>query len=259
MIAIAHHGCLKVSWECDSGSSSGVRRCLPCLPESKRHKACCTHSQKFLAIAFQGGECNFRLIHLCESNLPSISSQLAGHPTLSLGNFKAIVQNNMGSSPETRPPGIMKYASFEALQWGHQAFIRRPFHLVLSSLLKSVCSSLSFLSLTDVFPQHRLSLPRPSETTPTMAAVHKHESAIPSLEGGDEKPMAIPLEDNDDLQALAARGHVATDQYVRRAYCVHSLLLSHPFQADTPSVAFRFFLSCRADRSSHSTQRPKPS
>lgn len=47
-----------------------------------------------------------------------------------------------------------------------------------------------------------------------MATAHKNESAIPSLEGGEEKPMAIPLEESEDLQALAARGHVATDQYV---------------------------------------------
>lgn len=59
-----------------------------------------------------------------------------------------------------------------------------------------------------------------------MAAVHKNESAIPSLEGGEEKPMAIPLEDNEDLQALAAKGHVATDQYVRLRRSVLLLVLS---------------------------------
>ena len=70
-----------------------------------------------------------------------------------------------------------------------------------------------------LFPSYQSPRPPPTyltqRDTPTMAAIHKHESAIPSLEGGEEKPMAIPLEDGDDLHALAARGHVATDQYVR--------------------------------------------
>ncbi|KAK9899769.1 MFS general substrate transporter [Cystobasidium minutum MCA 4210] len=52
-----------------------------------------------------------------------------------------------------------------------------------------------------------------------MAVLNKNETGATSLEGGDpsigEKPTAIPLEDSEDLQALAARGHVATDQYGR--------------------------------------------
>lgn len=50
-----------------------------------------------------------------------------------------------------------------------------------------------------------------------MAGLPKHESAVASLESGDpslEKPTAVPIEDNEDIQALAARGHFATDQYV---------------------------------------------
>lgn len=47
-----------------------------------------------------------------------------------------------------------------------------------------------------------------------MSAIHKHEGGIASLESGEEKPVAIPLEESEDLQALAAGGHVATDQYV---------------------------------------------
>lgn len=54
-----------------------------------------------------------------------------------------------------------------------------------------------------------------------MAVLNKNETGATSLEGGDpsigEKPTAIPLEDSEDLQALAARGHVATDQYVSLA------------------------------------------
>ena len=50
-----------------------------------------------------------------------------------------------------------------------------------------------------------------------MAALNKNESAMASLEGGDpslEKPTALAIDDDADLHALAARGHVATDQYV---------------------------------------------
>lgn len=56
-----------------------------------------------------------------------------------------------------------------------------------------------------------------------MAAIQKHEGAIASLENGEEKPVAIPLED-EDLQALAARGHVATDQYVSLSLCIRACL-----------------------------------
>lgn len=50
-----------------------------------------------------------------------------------------------------------------------------------------------------------------------MAGPPNEKSATASIEGGDpslEKPTALPLEDSEDLQALAARGHVATDQFV---------------------------------------------